>query len=404
VGVAAWLGGAGIMLYHFHTVTALTSVWTVLVFPLVAIILVTGFAKIVLSLFLPTAASVLAIFLGSTVRLLSVIVSFISRIVPSEILIGQVSLILILVYYILVLISGFAYFRKRQIKSGLCLVLVLGLLFWLGGLRWTRTMPDGLQLTVLDVGHGQAAVADLPGIGRCVLDAGSLDRSDVGTRIVVPFIRYGGNDKIDYVVLSHGDIDHINGVAELTERCRCGKVITARQLTEEAKRYGAEKQLLDYLVAGGVPVADVFDTAIGATDTVQIAAIWPLEGVRAHLSNVNDESMVVLIEYAGRGILLCSDIEAAGQQGLIEAYPALRADVVVTPHHGSARTIDQQFLSAVQPEVVISSCGRAAYEKHRLLQPPADSRAFWTARDGAITVRIDKEGDMAVTTFNGSKK
>jgi competence protein ComEC len=404
VGVAAWLGGAGIMLYYFHTVTALTSVWTVLVFPLVAVILVAGLVKIVLSFLLPTAASVLAILLGGIVRVLIGIVGFISHVVPSEFLVGHVPLLMVLGYYVLVLTFAFAYFRRPRIKAALCSSLVLVLFVWLGGLRWARTMPGDLQLTVLDVGHGQAIVADLPGRGRFLFDCGSLDVSDAGTRIAVPFIRFSGDDNIDYVVLSHGDIDHINGVAEVTQQCRCRRVVAAGQLTEEAKRYGAEKQLVDYLVAGGFRIAKDIDSSANTGNYVRVTAIWPLEGSGQNQSNPNDESMAILIEYAGRTILLCSDIEAEGQHGLLKAYPGLRADVVVTPHHGSARTVDQQFLPALRPEVVISSCGRTAYEKHRLLQPPPDSKAFWTARDGAVTVRINRSGNITVTTFNDSKK
>jgi competence protein ComEC len=404
VGIGAWLGGAGIMLYHFHTITALTSMWTVLVFPLVALILVAGFVKIILSFVLATAASAVGVLLSLATKALTAIVGFISNAIPSEILVGHVPIAVVCVYYVLILIIAFAYVRTLRVKAGLCVIVALVPVLWLGGLRWDRTLPSSLRFTVLNVGHGQAVVADLPGMGRYVFDCGSLDRSDVGTRVVVPFLRYTGNDTIECMVLSHGDIDHINGVAEITEQCRCSNVVASRQLLEEAQKYGAEKQLVDYLVGEGVRMVSVSEATIAHGHDGRITAIWPIETNVDNELTANDASMVVSIEYAGKSIVLCSDIETAGQQELLRAYPELQADVVVTPHHGSANTIDQRFLAALQPDIVISSCGRTAYEKRRLLQPPADSMAFWTARDGAIAVRIDKKGRIAVKAFNDSKK
>jgi len=100
IGLAAWLGGAGILLYHFYTITPLASIWTVLVFPLVSTILVLGFLKIILFFLLPT----LSAFFGIIVTLLSSsliwIVKLIAHLDISEILIGQVPPALVILYYL----------------------------------------------------------------------------------------------------------------------------------------------------------------------------------------------------------------------------------------------------------------------------------------------------------------
>ncbi|GAH90471.1 unnamed protein product [marine sediment metagenome] len=95
IGLAAWLGGAGILLYHFYTINPLTSVWTVFAFPLVALILTLGYLKIIMSFLLPSVAAVL----GVIVNLLSDLLIWIVESIASwhiagwdisQILIGKV--------------------------------------------------------------------------------------------------------------------------------------------------------------------------------------------------------------------------------------------------------------------------------------------------------------------------
>jgi len=91
VGLGAWLGGAGILLYHFHTVTPLASLWTVVAFPFVAPILVLGFLKILLFLILPSVSMALGFFVAGLGDLLIRIVSTFAELNISRILIGKVS-------------------------------------------------------------------------------------------------------------------------------------------------------------------------------------------------------------------------------------------------------------------------------------------------------------------------
>jgi competence protein ComEC len=91
VGLAAWLGTAGILLYHFYTITPLASIWTVLVFPLVSAILALGFLKMILFFLLPTLSTVLGVAVVFLSDALIWIVEVIARLEISQMLIGRVS-------------------------------------------------------------------------------------------------------------------------------------------------------------------------------------------------------------------------------------------------------------------------------------------------------------------------
>ena len=97
--------------------------------------------------------------------------------------------------------------------------------------------------------------------------------------------------------------------------------------------------------------------------------------------------------------LLCSDIEKPAQRGLMQAYPDLRADVVVVPHHGSVRTLEPDFLGNVGGGALIYSCDQSQYERQQVITGSEDANSFYTAKDGAVSVCVTNEGEVRTTAF-----
>ncbi len=398
VGFAAWLGGAGILLYHFHSITPLASLWTVLAALPVTAILTLGFLKILLSFLLPTLSILLGHLLHLFAGLLIWMVKTMAQIDFSYILIGHVPLVLIVLYYILILFAGFASLRRPALKKGICAALALMLIVSLGVLKWQRTHRDHLSITCLDVGHGQALLARLPGRTNILFDAGSLYRDDVGTRIVVPFLDYMGIRRLHAVVVSHHDLDHINGIPETVDRRRIGCVYVDETSFPQTQRTATAELLMQHLTERHVDVAQLPRTiTVGST---QVHALWP--GAKAAalqgLSD-NDKSLVCLVEFAGKRVVLGSDTEKLAQREILRLHPSLKADVVIAPHHGSTRTLEERFLRQLEPATLVCSCGRTDYERGRVAKPAPGSRRFVTARDGAITVCIDKTGVVETSTY-----
>lgn len=137
---------------------------------------------------------------------------------------------------------------------------------------------------------------------------------------------------------------------------------------------------------------------IEATSLSSVKILWPKIGNDINFS-ANDSSTVTLIEFAGREILFCSDIEKTAQSRLLELYPDLRPDVVVVPHHGSTNTLWPEFLEKLNADILVYSCDQSLYEKHQADKKDKDSKSFYTAADGAITIEIEKDGEIKVNTF-----
>lgn len=399
VGVGAWLGGAGILLYQFYTITLLASIWTVLTLPLVGAIMTVGFAKIIVFFFLPTLSAALGVVATGLSDAFIGIVRLLARLDFSQILVGRVPLWLVIFYYCFILFAFFARFRRPSAKSAICTIAGVTIMVVVGGMKWQRTHRGELILTCLDVSHGQAIIAGFPGGGNAMFDAGSLHKSDIGRRMVGPFLDYGGIGSIDAIFVSHNDIDHVNGIPEVVEWCKVGRVYANRAFFEDAGQWGAAKFLGDFLSWAGLKIEPV-TPRLEFGGRAGVKSIWPsAQPPGAEQLSDNDKSQVFLIEFAGRRILLCSDIEKFAQREILRQNPDLRADIVVVPHHGSTNTADPDFLKALEAKILIISCGQTEYQRQHKGEPQEDAiQRLFTPADGAVAVCISEEGKIQIET------
>ena len=279
-------------------------------------------------------------------------------------------------------------------------MMVLVIIVFLGATKWQRTHRDNLLITCLDVGHGQAILAQLPGKTNVLFDAGSLHYSDIGRRTVAPFLDCSGINKIDAIIISHNDIDHINGIPEIAEYCNVSGVYANDAFFSKADEWGTAKFLNKSLIEKGLKIHPL-KKGLNLSSTARIKILWPSEQVcRDQTLSDNDKSVVSLIEFAGKKILLCSDVEKFAQRELLRINPNLKADVVVVPHHGSVNTLDPDFLKSLEADILIYSCGRRQYERQQTIKPRNGIKLFYTPKDGALTAYINRDGLIKVKPHN----
>jgi len=251
-----------------------------------------------------------------------------------------------------------------------------------------------LILTTFDVGHGQAILAQLPGKANVLFDAGSLYKNDVGRRIVAPFLNYTGINKIDCIIISHTDKDHINGIPEIVEDCKVGDVYANDAFFSKTDKWGTAEFFDKSLRKKGFKIQHL-DEDLNLNSPAKLKILWPSKQICENEGlGDNDKSVVLSVEFASRRILLCSDIEKFAQRGLLQLFPNLKADVVVVPHHGSAKTADPNFLENLEADILIYSCGRRQYEKRQTIKQKNKAKSLHTSKDGAIGVCISKDGTI----------
>lgn len=244
--------------------------------------------------------------------------------------------------------------------------------------------------TFLDVGQGDAAVVELDRGRTMVVDTGRTGRE------VMSFLRYRGIRKIDVLVISHVHPDHGGGLTKLLRAFPIAE-IWDNGLIEypEGMLAGIRRRPLQR--------GDVIDLG-DATAT----ALHPYPGFYLQKGNQyteeNSASLVLKIENGGRSILFAGDLEDEAEEDLAHLQPWIRSDVLKVPHHGSRRSADPAFLSAVSPAVAVVSAGRGNHFGHpspealRLLE---GSRIFRTDSDGAVKVWA-ATGGIGVKTYRES--
>ncbi len=396
VGMAAWLGGAPVMLYHFGAITPMAAVWTVLAFPLVSSILVLGLMKIILYFLLPSLSFFLGQLVSALAAALIALVKLLAAIDIFRFSIGRVPLYVVLLSYALLITAAFLRISRPFAKGSLIVILSAALTGWLVFTKYQRTHPNTLVLTCLDVSHGQAVIAHLPSGKNIVFDAGSLHRSNPGRRVINPYLRQAGLGGIEAIIISHNDVDHLNAVPEIAESFEVSSVYANGKFFSEADQWGTAKYLKECLAEQKITIEPVPEKMKFGETTVEI--IWPpvRDADLPPLSD-NDSSLVSLLTYGRTRLLICSDIEEFAQQRILRLYPGLRADVVMAPHHSLRR--NEEFLRALKPQLIICSTGRREFERHDLSRWSEDIRLFFTARDGAITMSADNNGHIKAKGF-----
>ncbi len=256
----------------------------------------------------------------------------------------------------------------------------------------TRVAPSGETLVaVLDVDQGQAVLIVAPDGSAALIDAG---RSQARVREeVVPYARSLGVTRLEYLILSHPDQDHVGGMpAALTSFTVANWVDpgipTTNQTYEESVELVLDEDIPAILARQG--------ETLPLGDSISLSLLWPesefiMDGSEP---DSNENSVVVAVSVGDIDILIPGDLETGGEALLVERYGgALASEVLVAGHHGSNTSSSPDFLDAVDPEVAIISAGEDNPYGH-----PHDE-VLQRLRFRSIDIyRTDEEGTIEIRT------
>jgi competence protein ComEC len=269
------------------------------------------------------------------------------------------------------------------------------------GLVLAHRSDGSTRITVLDVGQGDSILVEGGRGARMLIDAGpDPDRILIELdRRLPPWDR-----RIDILLLTHPHEDHVAGMALLIERYRIGRIYETG-MRGPGPGYAAFAR--DLIGSGAPPHATLATGARIVVDDIHFRVLWPDPG-RVSLEppdagrGINDVSIVLLGEVAGRRLLLTGDVED-DVDPILAARGLPPIDVLKVAHHGSATASTQTFLDAVRPKVAIASAGagnpyghpaRSTIERLRAM----GARVFRTDMDGSVQVTVDPHGRIDVAT------
>ncbi len=268
--------------------------------------------------------------------------------------------------------------------------ILLGVILLLAGYP-----AHNLQITFLDVGQGDGICMELPDGRVYLMDGGSSDVSKVGNYRLVPFLKAKGIRKIDAVFLSHGDADHINGIAELLEEKQISIDCVCLPAGAEQEEFA---EIKDLARARNISVR-----------TIQAGDFWENNGTKFWCLNPADvtesgnaASVVLYMEYQDFSMLLTGDLEGGGEKSvaaLLRSNAITGISVLKVAHHGSKNSTKEEFLRQCSPAVAVISCG-----EHNTYGHPHKETLERLNDMGTAIYRTDCSGAIQITVSGSRMK
>jgi beta-lactamase superfamily II metal-dependent hydrolase len=279
-------------------------------------------------------------------------------------------------------------------RIGLCCALILVALIASACVEQATPTPiappagDVLTVAFLDIGQGDAILIRSPGGMTMLIDGGNSDKD--GREVILPKLREWGADRLDVMVATHPDADHIGGLPFVLENFEVGSVALTGQLhsTQVYERFLTD--IRDRQVSA-IPVRT--GTSIPFDSAVTVEVLGPDDRFVQDEDEANDASIVIRLTYGQASFMLTGDAEDAEETAILAGGADLRSAVLKVGHHGSRSSTGEAFLSAVDPQIGVISAG----EDNRYGHPHQDVLDR-LSQHGVTVYRTDLSGTITITT------
>lgn len=411
------IGMLPLMARDFHRIALSAPFVNLFAVPLTGVIVPLGFLALCSALILPHLQWVFAAPLRWLALLLLHVVQWFANLPRMSYRIPGPPLWLVSAFFLILVLLAVALRLRRTWQRAAVLGLCCALAFCALPIsafpfspRWS---PGKLELTILDVGQGDALFLVFPHGRTLLIDGGGAfngfagpERSngrngiDPGEEAVSPYLWSRGYKKIDVVALTHAHQDHLGGLVAVLENFRVSRLWIGREVS-----VGSLAHLEAIAHARGVVVEHEDRTHGFSWDSVQANFLWPEVNLDPADSAKNNDSLVLRLHYGHRALLLPGDAEKDAERAMLAENDTdtLRSDVLKVGHHGSKNSTLPEFLAAVQPRLAVISAGEDnpyGHPSRELLTrlENAHVRMLRTDRDGAVHVLTDGE-DLEISCF-----
>lgn len=397
-----------IVLFHYNTISFTFIISNLLISPIIGIIIILGFISVFASYIISPISKVMFLILQTFLNLLIKIAHFCAELPFSKVYFPTPKIYVIIIYYVFLIFIILARnkiivikkINKKIIIIFVIIIIILNLILNL----ILNFIPKTFTISFIDVGQGDSMLISTPKGKKILIDGGgSRDEElfNIGKQTLIPYLLNKGITKLDYILISHFDSDHVGGILSVLEELKVEKVIICEQ--EENENYRRFKEIVKnkkikvYVVKKGDNVK--------IEENILLNILWPKDE-KIKENAINNNSIVAKLNYKSFSILLTGDIEKIAENEILKEYEnsnILNANILKVAHHGSKSSSINEFLEKVKPQIALIGVG----EKNTFGHPNEgvlkrleniNTKIYRTDKKGEITIKINRKGCIKIKT------
>lgn len=394
VPLAAQLATLPVVVHHFGLFSLSSIIANLLGVYLAGFAVIAGLCGLLTGLVSASLAAVFVLPAGLAVDTVAGIARWLADLPGSYLWVGQPPGWSILLYYggLVLLARGMEdSARRRVVAGGIMIVFFLAMALVTTG--WGER--GKLKITFLDVGQGDSLLVKTPRGRFLLVDSGGSQFWDVGNQVVLPALYRQGIRKLDMMVVTHPDVDHMGGAGPVLEEMPV-RILGVSATTYPDKIY---RDLDRLRAARGIPVIKLArGQRLALEPGLKIEVLHPpvasRSGAYKAREEYNSSSVVMRVCYGRISFLLMGDVDRSVMEELVAGGLIQPTTVVKVPHHGSRGSLSEAFYATAAPRVAVISVGANNMFGHPSPETLAllhrlNTKVFRTDRDGAVTLVTD---------------
>jgi competence protein ComEC len=391
------IGLSGMIAFYFNTLPLFGIMLNIIVIPFFCyLVLPLSLVSSIAGFILPGLSHYLFIAVSLLIHLIVHLIHHGADLSIASIRVPTPSPYELLLYYAFII--ALLNLKRMGLKTALSILSVLFLLLAVdtGYFVYTTHFNKALRITFIDVGQGDSAFIEFPYGKTMLIDGGggAYRSYDTGEAVVARYIWSLKRNRIDYVVSSHPQIDHIGGLCFIVKNMGVKRVYKS-DCEPDTAVYKSFMNAVQGSKATLSTIKNSIETFTINGVKVELFAVPHETCDPLSQKDINNYAVITKITYKDFSVLLTGDIEKDAEVALVDTYQsALKSDIMKAAHHGSKTSNTEELIETVNPKIVVIPVGEdnpfhmpSKVVLERLFE--RSIRVLRTDRDGAITITTD---------------
>lgn len=370
ISLLSFLVSIPITIYNSYEINIISILLNIILVPIISIIIL---PLTILTYIFPILDSILYLFTNT----LETISLFISKINITKIIFPKPSLLIIVLYYIIFLLS---YQNKKYFYLNIILLIIIYI---------SPYLNSNFEVVMFEVGEADCHLIKYPYNKNTILIDTGKNEYKIKNE-VIPYLKSIGIKKIDYLIITHGDEDHIGGSITLINNFQVKNVILNKGTFTDI-----EKELIKNLNKKKIPYQININKINLSNHTIYLLN-------NTKYNNENDNSIITYFTYQKYKFLYMGDASITTEDNLLENYNLNNISILKVGHHGSNTSSSKDFISQINPSISLISVGENNIYHHpnkEVTNNLSKSRIYRTDINNMVKLTINSKGILKVTTI-----